>query len=266
MSHYLSSLLRATPDLLRVTASLLGRFPQLERVLTAPARLLRRIALPAGLALVSLLTVLIGAPVGASSIPDAAFTTMGCTVSTYRCDDANASMLPDVGVVYPYPDTPLTPMNGIVTTTDVPVAGYQQTDPRFCGDGQVTATGEGYFCAMTGVPAWRSDGVPTGSRTAPYACFPSSDETECRMERNLSPRVTQKPIVPVALAQRSRRRLLRVTAAGIAVTAITFGGAVDTDAVHAFAGTTAKLLTALATIADASSLDAPETGVDRIES
>ncbi len=47
--------------------------------------------------------------------------------------------------------------------------GYSYTDNRFCGDGRVTATPNGYFCTTTGVPAYRSDGAVSYTYVgAPY--------------------------------------------------------------------------------------------------
>jgi hypothetical protein len=62
---------------------------------------------------------------------------------------------------YAYAGVPVAPLTGNYLNGyfGAPYAfgGYNQyTDNRFCGDGQITQTPQGYFCTTTGVPAYRS--------------------------------------------------------------------------------------------------------------
>jgi hypothetical protein len=62
---------------------------------------------------------------------------------------------------YAYAGTPI-PMytgnyvNGYFGAPYYGTSAYQYTDNRFCGDGQVSYTPQGYFCTTSGVPAYRS--------------------------------------------------------------------------------------------------------------
>jgi hypothetical protein len=62
---------------------------------------------------------------------------------------------------YVYNSAPIAPytgnyMNGYYGAPFY-AGGYNQyTDNRFCGDGQITQTAQGYFCTTSGVPAYRS--------------------------------------------------------------------------------------------------------------
>src|SRR5262249_31938731 len=62
---------------------------------------------------------------------------------------------------YAYGNVPVAPftgnyVNGYFGAPYYGTTAFQYTDNRFCGDGQVTYTPQGYFCTTTGVPAYRS--------------------------------------------------------------------------------------------------------------
>jgi hypothetical protein len=66
-----------------------------------------------------------------------------------------------VNGTYAYTGTPIAPYTGNYVNgyygAPFYAGGYNQyTDNRFCGDGQITQTPQGYFCTTTGVPAYRS--------------------------------------------------------------------------------------------------------------
>lgn len=115
-------------------------------------------------AIVFVLSLAMSTSVGATSIPDGAYKQVGCNVGNYACYIAKVGGQPYYGYSYSAP-------YGYGYANAYPYAapvygngfgyggGYQYTDNRFCGDGQVTSTPSGYFCTSTGVPAFRSDGA-----------------------------------------------------------------------------------------------------------
>jgi len=130
-------------------------------------------------AILFVLSLTLGTTASASTLPDGAFTNVGCDVGNYSCYTAKVGALP---YPYAYPFTAYAPAAayGYVSPTYASPSGYQYTDSRFCGDGQVTATSQGYFCTTTGQLAYRSDGAVVSAPNIynGYPVFPSGYSTQ----------------------------------------------------------------------------------------
>lgn len=101
-------------------------------------------------AIVLALSLAVGTSVGATDLPDQAFTNVGCDVGNYTCYYARVGT-PYYGYGSAY--------NGYAYGGYAPVGVYQYQDNRFCDDGQINATPQGFFCTTSGVPAYPSGGV-----------------------------------------------------------------------------------------------------------
>ena len=117
-----------------------------------------------------LLGLTMSASVGANGLPDGAFTSVGCPVGNYSCYSAA------VGQPYPayiYPNSAYQPYAG---------ATYQFTDSRYCDDGLVTATPQGYFCTTTGVPIYLSGSITTAPAVTAVVVPPDTIIPEGHMQ------------------------------------------------------------------------------------
>jgi hypothetical protein len=162
---------RGNPAPIRFTSDGRHPFSPIGRLRASLTRRVRSSILGGAVLTTVALMLTMGVPVGATSLPNSAFSAVGCEIGNYSCFYAATGSQGYGYGYYGYTGLPAYAYTAAQVPAISGVYGYQYTDNRFCGDGQVTATPQGYFCTATGVPAWRSDGT---TAIAPGALYPDS--------------------------------------------------------------------------------------------